>query len=124
MIKRVVKMLNVKRSKSPVQTYRRIRTKKSDVEDISISSSPSSFSDDDDNDGSRLICKHRSTKDSLRPRRTRCRVDWEDPEDIIRAKDYKERKIICPAKVDDTNWQYPCEKKFVTKDLPRYQPKF
>ncbi|XP_043680445.1 uncharacterized protein LOC122634949 isoform X1 [Vespula pensylvanica] len=120
LIKRVVKMLNVRRSKSPVRTYRRIRTKRSDVEDISISSSPSSFSNDDDNDGSRLICKHRSTKDSLRPRRTRCRVDWEDPEDIIRAKDYKERKIICPAKVDDTNWQYPCEKKFVTKDLPRH----
>ncbi|KAL2719595.1 DC-STAMP domain-containing protein 2-like [Vespula squamosa] len=121
LIKRIIKMLNVKRSKSPVQTYRRIRSKKSDVEDVSVSSSPSSYSEDDDNDGSRLICKRQSTKDTrTKARRTRCRVDWEDPEDIIRAKDYKERKIICPAKVDDINWQYPCEKKFVTKDLPRH----
>lgn len=122
MIKRIVKMLNVKRSSSPVRTYRRIRTKKSDVEDTSISSSSSSLSDDDDNDGSCLISKRQSTKDNLRGRGARRRVDWEDPEDIIRPKDYKERKILCPTKVVDesTNRQYPCEKKFATKDLPRY----
>lgn len=122
MIKRIVKMLNVRRSTSPVRTYRRIRTKKADVEDTSISSSSSSLSDyddDDDNDGSRLISKR---KDNLRGRGTRRRVDWEDPEDIIRPKDYKERKILCPAKLtnETTDWQYPCEKKFLTKDLPRY----
>ncbi|XP_014607665.1 PREDICTED: uncharacterized protein LOC106788694 [Polistes canadensis] len=116
LIKRIIKMLNVKGSSSPVQTYRRIKYKRKDLEEISSSTSTLS----DDNDGSYLINKNQSKKCILRGRNTRRNIEWEDPEDIIHAKNYKKGKIICPGNVDDINWQYPCEKKFITKDLPRH----
>ncbi|KAI4499686.1 hypothetical protein M0802_005256 [Mischocyttarus mexicanus] len=116
LIKRIIKMLNVKKSTSPVQTYRRISKKKNFQE---ITSSTSSLSDDD-NDGSCLINNNQPKKCIRKARRTHRHVEWEDPEDIIYAKNYKKGKILCPSKVNDINWQYPCEKKFTTKDLPRH----
>ncbi|KAK2576099.1 hypothetical protein KPH14_007434 [Odynerus spinipes] len=113
LINRVMKMLNGKRSTSPVQTYRRIISKQCDDEETSTSSSYSStFSDgeeDDDRSGgpvrARAIGRH---------------VDWEDPEDIISSQNYEENKVSRHTKMDDINLRYPCEKQFATKDLPRY----
>ncbi|XP_015180557.1 PREDICTED: uncharacterized protein LOC107068552 [Polistes dominula] len=118
LIKRIIKMLNVKgRSNSPVQTYRRIKCKRKHLEEILSSTSTLS----DDNDGSYLINKNQAKKCILKSRRTHRNIEWEDPEDIIHAKNDKKGKILYSTrKVDDNNWQYPCETKFITKDLPRH----
>ncbi|XP_012274020.1 uncharacterized protein LOC105696254 isoform X2 [Orussus abietinus] len=127
LMKKIVNMLCVKQSAFPLQTYRRIRTVKSDTEEVyeqqhpPMSSSSSTVSLDDYEETRNLLDYSRSRhSDELSPVK-RHSSDYD--EDYCKTYDsHRDHRRKMSRRHDDNHWRmkYPHERKFPTRELPRH----
>lgn len=122
-MKRIVRMLPGNRSVSPVRIYQRVRTTGTRKDAKRKDSSGSSSSSDVEDERSALLKTHDRQVECLQI------PDRDDLEDNIYSRNYDShrarRRTICRqpdprARIDDVKLKYPHEKKFTTKQLPRY----